>query len=120
MPKVTVAHNPQLTKDQAQELFARHFAGTYTVHPFKGPFRDFVVQKSAFVGVAVKLDQSEKETKFVFNGMSPAWWARATMGALLGLFIWKGITNEVEQYIRTAPELNGTPVAPPMPAAPVS
>ncbi len=71
MAVITVAHKPELTKAQAQETFAKHFAGKYTVEDFRGLFRDFTVVKNPFVGVAVKLDQTSSETKFVYGGAGP-------------------------------------------------
>jgi hypothetical protein len=104
MAVATIAHKPELTKEQVQELFARHFAGKYTVHEFKGPFRDFVVEKGAFVGVAVKLEQTGTETKLVYSGLAPRWWARLLLGGLVGFLFWGGITNDVRQFMETAPE----------------
>jgi hypothetical protein len=104
MAVATIAHKPQLTKEQAQEIFAKQFASKYKVHEFKGLLRDFVVEKNAWVGVALKLEQTDTETKFVYAGLAPKWWARALMGALLGMFLWNGLTNEIEQFISTAPE----------------
>lgn len=104
MAIATIAHKPELTKEQAQEIFAKHFAGKYKVHEFKGFFRDFVVEKNPWVGVGLKLEQTGTETKLVFNGMAPKWWARALLGALFGFFLWNGVTNDVKQLIETAPE----------------
>jgi hypothetical protein len=104
MAVATIAHKPELTKEQAQELFRRHFDGRYSVEEFRGPFRDFAVVKNPFVGVAVKLEQGANETKFVYTGLAPRWWARVMLGALLGMFLWNGLTSEVKQFIETAPE----------------
>lgn len=105
MAVATIAHKPQLTKEQAQDIFTKHFAGKYKVHEFKGLFRDFVVEKNPWVGVALKLEQTDTETKqLVYAGLAPKWWARALMGGLIGVFLWNGLTNEVQQFISTAPE----------------
>ena len=106
MAVVTIAHKPELTRERTQEIFAQHFAGKYKVHVFRGLFRDFVVEKNAFVGVAVKLEQTDSETKLVFNGMAPKWWARAILGAIWGILFWGGVTNDVRQFIETAPEFH--------------
>jgi hypothetical protein len=105
MAVTTIAHKPELTKEQAQEIFAKHFAGKYLVRDFTGPLRDFAVEKSAFVAVAIKLDQTATETKFVYAGMAPRWWVRAFMG-LWGFLLWGGLTNEVKQFMETAPEFH--------------
>jgi hypothetical protein len=110
----TIAYKPELTKEQAKEIFGRHFEGKYTVEDWKGVLvgarRDFVLVKSAFVGVSVKLEQGRDQTKFVYVGYAPKLWARALTG--LGLFavvmnylLWNGLTNEVKDFIETAAEL---------------
>lgn len=106
MAVTTIAHKPNLTKEQAQEIFAKHFAGKYVVRDFTGPLRDFAIDKNAFVAVAVKLEQSGTETKFVYNGLSPRWWARLLLGWLVGIFLWNGMTNEMRIFIETAPEFH--------------
>lgn len=104
MAVAEIGNKPELTKEQVQEIFARQFEGKYDVHEFKGLFRDFVIAKNPWVGVAVSLEQKEGQTKLNYNGMCPAWWARALLGVLIGLFLWNGMTNEVKEFIATAPE----------------
>lgn len=104
MAVATIAHKPEMTKEQLQEIFAKHFEGTYDVHEFRGFGRDFVIAKNPWVGIAVKLEQSEGQTKLNYNGICPAWWARAMLGVLFGLFLWNGITDEVKEFIATAPQ----------------
>lgn len=99
----TIAHKPELTKEQAQEIFRKGFDGKYAVEDFKGLFRDFQVVKSPFVGVAVKLEQTDTETKFVYAGLAPRWWARVLLGGLIGLLFWGGLTKEVESFIDSEP-----------------
>jgi len=100
----SIGHKPELTKEQAKELFAKHFEGKYKVEDFWGPFRDFVVVKGPFAGVAIKLEQGEGETKLVYGGVAPAIWARMLLGGLIGALMWVGVTKEVEEFIKTAPE----------------
>ena len=104
MAVTTIAHKPDLTKEQFQQLFATHFAGKYKIEDFKGFFRDFIVYKNPFVGVAVKLEQHPSETKVVYGGLAPRWWARLFLGWLIGIFLWNGPTNDVKEYLETAPE----------------
>ena len=104
MAKVTIAHKPELTKEGAMEVFAKHFAGKYRVAPFRGLFRDFVIEKNPFVGVAVKLEQSSSETKFVYNAFTSRWWARALLGMLIGPLMGRALTAEVREVMETAPE----------------
>jgi hypothetical protein len=84
MPKVTIAHQPELTKEQTMEIFATAFGDRYRVAPFRGLFRDFVIEKNAFTGVAVKLEQSSTETKLIYNAFTSRWWARLLLGVIIG------------------------------------
>ncbi|HUF53608.1 MAG TPA: hypothetical protein VMR52_07525 [Dehalococcoidia bacterium] len=102
-----IAHKPDLTGEQAKAAFKAHFEPKYTVEDFKGPFRDFVVIKNPFIGVAIKLqhDMQDRDSKFVYSGVAPSLWARVlVMGGLIGFIFWKGLTNEVEAFIESAPE----------------
>ncbi len=101
-----IAHKPELTKEQAEEIFRKNFEPKYKVEEFKGYFRDFMVVKNAWVGVAVKLEQDEadKKTKIVYGGLAPRFWARMLLGSLIGVFLWNGLTNEIEAFIDSAPE----------------
>jgi hypothetical protein len=103
-----IAYKPELTKQQAEEIFRKHFEPKYKVEDFTGPFRDFTVTKNAFVGVALKLEQDagDQKTKFVYGGLAPRWWARVLLGALIGVFLWQGLTKEVEAFIDSAPEFH--------------
>lgn len=106
MAKVTVAHKPELTKEQAQKVFADHFAGKYRVDSYRGPFRDFVVEKSPFVGVALKLEQTGTETRFVYNAFTARWWARVLGGMLVGPMLGRGLTAEVRSVLDSAPQFH--------------
>ena len=106
MAVTKIAHKPNLNAVAAMEIFRNHFDGKYKVNEFKGLFRDFVVEKNPWVGVGVRLEQSDGQTKFNYNGMCPKWWARALLGPLFGIFLWNGITGEVRQFIENAPEFH--------------
>ena len=103
----TIAHKASLTKDEAKEIFRRHFDAKYKIEDWKGPVtvrRDFMIVKNPFIGVTVKLEQSANETKFVYTGIAPKLWARLLFTGLLSYFLWNGITGEVRAFIETAPE----------------
>lgn len=102
----TVAHKPDLTKEQVREIFRAHFEPRCRIEEWKSPLvaRDFVVVKNPFVGVAVKLEQGQTDTKFVYGGVAPRVWARLLFSGLLSIFLWNGLTNEVRQFIESAPE----------------
>jgi hypothetical protein len=104
MPVSKIAHHPELTREQAQDLFRKHFEGKYKVEDFRGPYRDFIVVKNPFVGVAVKLEQTGKETKFVYSGQARRLWAGLLSAGGIGMLIRNKLTTEIKQYIQTAPE----------------
>jgi hypothetical protein len=109
MAVATIAHKPDLSKEEVRRIFARHFDGKYAVEDWSGiprSMRDFMVVKNGFVAVTVKLDQSPNETKIVFTGFTPKFWARALVGGIGSMFLWNGLTNEVKQFIETAPEFH--------------
>ncbi len=111
MAVMAIAHKPDLTIEQVQEIFRKRFEPKYSVEALKGVHgamirRNFMVVKNPFVAVSVRLEQSDRETKFVYNGAVPRWWARLfSVAVLIGSLInWTGLTNEVAELIRTAPE----------------
>ena len=107
MAVTTIAHKPSLTKEQAQEIFRRQFEGKYKVEAWKGAIvggRDFLIIKNPLVGVAVKLEQGQNETKFVYGGIAPKLWARVLFSGLASLLLWNGITGEVRDFIESADE----------------
>jgi hypothetical protein len=105
----TITHNPDLTKEQVREAFEQHFAGKYKVEKTHAILRDFQVVKNPFVAVSIRLEQTDKETKIVYTGFTPVWWARLMFGQLFGFIFWNSLTNEVEAFIDTAPEFQRTP-----------
>ena len=107
MAVTEIAHKPELTKEQARELFAKHFEGRYKVEKWKGLgtiSRDFVIERNPFIAVTVKLEQGTNDTKFVYSGIAPKLWARLLVSGLLSYFLWNGLTREVRTFIESAPE----------------
>ena len=112
MATVTVSHNPDLTADQAMEVFRSHFAGRYEVSKTSLLARDFVVKKTGWTGVGVKLQQDSSTTSFVFTAMSPGTMARVLpvlflgIGALILLFTlrssWKEMEAEITAFIESS------------------
>ena len=103
----TITHNPELTKEQVREAFERHFA-KYKIGKTHAVRRDFQVVKNPFVALSIGLEQTNKETKIVYSGFTPRWWASLFFGPLLGYIFWRGLTNEVKAFIDTAPEFQKT------------
>ena len=81
MAVATIPHKPALTKEHVLDTFRKQFGGKYKVDATQLPMRDFIIEKSAFVGVGVKLQQDASETKIVYSGLAPRWWARVILGA---------------------------------------
>ena len=70
MATVVLAHKPELTVDDATEVFSRHFAGRYEVEHQPNP-GSFVVRKSRWAALNVSLVQREDSTSFTFTGKIP-------------------------------------------------
>jgi hypothetical protein len=104
----TIAHKPDLTAEQAKEIFQKHFEPKCKVEGWKGPNvgsrRDFVVVKNDFIGVSVKLEQTQGETKFVYSGLAPRIYARILGAGMISVFLWGRFVSEVRHFIETAPE----------------
>ena len=69
MAKVMIGHHPELTGEDAMKILQGHLGGKYDIYKSKRPHVDFMVKKSAWQGVTVKLRQKRKETAFVINGV---------------------------------------------------
>ncbi len=115
MAVTKIAHRPDLTKEQAMDIFRRHFAGKYEVVAYRRPAYaltlarwDFWVKKSGLIGLRVRLQQSASETKFVYAGWFPSSLAAFGWGFLIGYvfsyFLWNSLTGEVRSFIESAPE----------------
>ena len=85
MATVTVNHNPNLTADQAMEVFRSHFTGRYEVYKTSLAMRDSVVKKSGWTGVGVRLRQDSNSTSLVFTAMSPDTIARVLPAIFIGI-----------------------------------
>lgn len=106
MATVTVAHHPELTVEGAMEVFRSHFAGRYDVYKTAFLKRDFVVKKSGWTGVGVKLQQEANATTFVFTPLMPSMILQLLAGGLISyLFLrpsWKALEDEVRSFIENA------------------
>jgi hypothetical protein len=108
MATITVGHLPGLTAAQAMETFARDLSGTYEVYPATFKNRDFVLKKSDWQGVGVRLKQGNEKTTFVFTAMLPNSFIQGYAGGLVSyIFLrssWKELENEVADFIATCPD----------------
>jgi hypothetical protein len=108
MATMPIGYLPELTKEQAREIFAQGFAGKYEIINTPVLRRDFVVKKSGWAGVGVKLQQDSDKTTFVYTGMMPNFLLQALFGGLASyMFLrksWRAMEQEVAEFIATAPE----------------
>ncbi|MEX1254055.1 MAG: hypothetical protein WEE64_06920 [Dehalococcoidia bacterium] len=107
MATITIGYQPELTKERAREIFAVHFAGACDVYPTAILNRDFIVKKSDWSGVGVRLKQEQDATTFVFTAMIPNPILQGLFGGLLSaLFLrksWKAMEAEVAEFIEASP-----------------
>ena len=113
MAIISIGSKPDLTKDQTREIFARHFEGKYEIVRSNAMKRDFIVKKSGWAGVGVRLKQEKTGTSFVFTGLIPNVALQVLFGGLVAyLFLrpsWKALEAEIAQFIETAPEFQQQP-----------
>ncbi len=137
MATVAVAHNPELTPEGALEVFRRHLGDRYDVRAAYGieillGGLQFVVRKTWWATVAVRLRQKKHATSFEFSGMgapiAPLVVVLAAIGTeelvvavvvavagipiayliarLLLRFRWKAIEADIALVIESASEFN--------------
>lgn len=110
MPTVRIKHNPGLTAEKVMEIFNKEFTGKYEVYMTKLLLRDFVIKKSAWTGIAVRVKQKDTFTELVFNGFMPGTAARLFFGGIVVLVLyfgaWKNMQNEIKEFIERSTELN--------------
>jgi hypothetical protein len=108
-----IAHKPGLTKEDAQAIFVKHFADKYRVERCDSPlslktkYRDFQVVKNPILGVALKLEQTPTETKFVYAAVPPRRSLRVLTLGMTGAycqFFGGSLIKEIEEFIDSAPE----------------
>ena len=108
MAVIKTAHHPELTPERVIRVFDGHFAGKYEVYKTRFAGRDFVVKKSDWTGVGVKLKQDSEGTSFVFSGLMPNIILNMLVGGLIAvLFLrprWKALEEEVRVFIENAAE----------------
>lgn len=109
MPKVILPYKPEMSKQKVLEIFKNHFNGTYEVYESRLIGTDFVVKKSAWTGVSVRLVQKKDKTMLVFGAFAPSAAVRVLFMGLIPIIIcyatvWRKIQNEVKEFIETAPD----------------
>ena len=118
--KVKVHHKPELTTEQAMQIFRTHFGTKYEIYRRKlSRGRLFVIKRSAWTGVIVKLIHKKDVTYFQLSEEVPSAWLISLMVLMVltpalwpVLLVWyictkrsaEPLLNEVKQFIATAPE----------------
>ena len=116
MPKLPIRHDPNITPEQVMQIFQEQFQGKYEVYPTKLIGADFVMKKSAWTGVVVRLLKKGDRTLLRFNPIAPSTLCRVLLAGLLPYLIlyltsWKGITKEVRAFVEGSPKLQGASAA---------
>jgi len=111
MATITVGRLPDLTPETVQQVFEDHFSGKYTVSSTRIRNRDFIVKKSDWTGVGVRVKRDKAGlTTLVFTAMMPNLILQGLFGGLIAyLFLrreWKALEDEVAAFIQSAPQLN--------------
>jgi hypothetical protein len=114
MAVVTINHHPELTSKAAMEMFQRHFEDKYAIYAIKSVNRDFVIKKSEWRAVSVRLKQEKNSTSFVFIAFVPS--KLRNIGLILWGIVpvflayailkpgWREMEREIESFIKNAPE----------------
>ncbi len=118
MVVVNVAHNPDLTAEQAMEIFRDGFRNRFEVMKPKyiGKFVRFDVKKDDWVRASVRLQQKANDTSFIVKNQFSAttgWYIVIIGFPPLAVFLWlskRSALNELEaeliDFIRSCPQFN--------------
>jgi hypothetical protein len=109
MAKAIISHKPELTKERVYEIFKEQFSGTYDVYQTRLLGADFVVKKSAWTGISVRLIQKKNKTMIYYAAFAPSAAVRILFMGLIPMLIcyatvWKNIQNEMKEFIESSPE----------------
>jgi hypothetical protein len=103
-----VGNRPDLTIEQAQEIFAAGFRARYEVVTTDVRSRHFIVRRDAWSGVGVKLKQRKDGTYFVYTAMIPSLRLQFLFGGIFSYLVlrktWKALEAEVAEFIKSSPE----------------
>ncbi|MDQ1267110.1 MAG: hypothetical protein QG635_2264 [Bacteroidota bacterium] len=110
MAKVELKYKPMLTTESLMNIFQKHFNNVYEIYESKLIGIDFVIKKSDFTGISIKLKQKDGRTIVQYGPLAPAFWVRFTFYGIIPLLIlylgpWKKMQNEIKGFLETTPEL---------------
>ncbi len=110
MGKLTIAKNPELTKEKLLELIAPQLqAKGYEVGLSKLMGASLYVKKTGWVGAVIVIRQKKDSTLLITRGYSPSAAVRILAYGLITLLIlnpkWKALVAEIEAIYKS-PEVN--------------
>jgi ribosomal protein L40E len=116
MAKLEIPYQPALTADDVMDIFRRHFAGKYEIRNDPGVARQFLVKKSAWSAVLVRLKHEKGTTSIHFVANVPPGIGRLLSTGLVPYLVawlilraeWNVMEAEVRSFIENAPEFCGT------------
>ena len=111
MAKVTVPYHPELTVQRVIEVFRSHFAGKYDVYKTRLWPRGFVVKKSGWSAIGIRLKHEPYATTFLFMSFTPSpivlfFLTGIPIHYLLLRSTWKAMEQEVRSLIENASEFH--------------
>jgi hypothetical protein len=114
MGRIAIGHRPDMTGELARQIFAAHF-GAGDVYRTSILDRDFVVRKSDWSGVGVRVRQDASETSLDFSPLIPNPILQGLVGGFISyLFVrrsWKALEAEVSEFIQRHPAFGARPTA---------
>ena len=103
MPEVIVDRVLDLTVHDVIEVFKKHLGGKYEIEEAYVPTRDFVVKRSGWTGVWVRMILLEDSVSFVFAPFMPSMKLQMVF-AIGGLIAWQFLRRswtEIENDVKT-------------------
>lgn len=105
MARLTVKHNPQLTREQLLEIIKPELeAKGYEVGISKLMGADLYVKKTGWVGAVIRIRQKNESTLIISSGYSPSALVRIIAYGLITILVlnskWKALVAEIEAIIQ--------------------
>ncbi len=112
MAKFVAKRRLDLTPEQALEIFERAFGNHYEVYKTALIGADFIIKKSGFTGVSVKIKHKSDRTIIVYNALAPSAMVRILFMGVLPMLIlyftsWKAMVKEVGAFVNQDPVFRG-------------
>ena len=111
MPKITFKPMPDLTVESLMQIFEKKYGTDCQIYTTALIGADFIIKKTAFTGISIKLKQKKDTTIIQYTALSPAFWARLTFYGLIPLLIlylgpWKKMQDDIKIFLETTKEFD--------------